>query len=107
MSPAVVEYPRSRNMLPSQMKRPERVAAVDSRGRHSRRRECRAPQQEDSVNNLIYADVVELVDSVDLGAVTSVKVFLSRCHCEPDRLSGVAIRSLKAGSPVFINRGSG
>ena len=33
----------------------------------------------------LYADVVELVDSVDLGAVTSVKVFPSRCHCEPVR----------------------
>ena len=53
---------------------------------------CRAPQQE---------------DSLDLGAVTSVKVFPSLCHCEPDRLSGVAIRSLKAGLPVFISRGSG
>ena len=32
-----------------------------------------------------YAGVVELVDSVDLGDVTSVKVFPSRCHCEPVR----------------------
>ena len=32
-----------------------------------------------------FADVVELVDSLDLGAVTSVKVFPSRCHCEPVR----------------------
>ena len=48
-----------------------------------------------------YAGVVELADSLDLGAVTSVKVFLSRCHCEPDRLSGVAIRSLKTGIACF------
>ena len=32
-----------------------------------------------------YADVVELVDSLDLGAVTLVKVFSSRSHCEPVR----------------------
>ena len=51
--------------------------------------------------------MMELADMQDLGDVTSVKVFPSRCHCEPDRLSGVAIRSLKAGSPVFINRGLG
>ena len=31
------------------------------------------------------AGMVELVDSVDLGDVTSVKVFPSRCHCEPVR----------------------
>ena len=31
---------------------------------------------------LWYADVVELVDSLDLGAVTSVKVFPSRGHCD-------------------------
>ena len=31
------------------------------------------------------ADVVELVDSLDLGAVTLVKVFPSRCHWEPVR----------------------
>ena len=47
-----------------------------------------------------------MVDSVDLGDVTSVKVFPSRCHCEPDRLSGVAICSLRAGLPVFIKCGS-
>ena len=32
-----------------------------------------------------YAGVVELADTLDLGAVTSVKVFPSRCHCEPVR----------------------
>ena len=32
-----------------------------------------------------YAGMVELVDSVDLGDVTSEKVFRFRCHCEPVR----------------------
>ena len=32
-----------------------------------------------STKQKAYADVVELVDSLDLGAVTSVKVFRFRC----------------------------
>ena len=38
-----------------------------------------------------HAGMVELVDSVDLGAVTSVKVF-----------SSIPLAKIKAGSPVFI-----
>ena len=39
--------------------------------------------------------MVVLVDSVDFGAVTSGKVF-----------SSMPLAKIKAGSPVFINRGS-
>ena len=49
------------------------------------------------------AGVVELVDSVDLGAVTLVKVFLFPLSLRTSPQTGVAIRSSKAGSPVFIN----
>jgi len=42
-----------------------------------------------------YAGVVELADTLDLGAVTSVKVF-----------SSMPLTKIKAGLPVFINRGS-
>ena len=41
-----------------------------------------------------YADVVEMVDSVDLGVVTLEKVFYS-----------APLTLLKAGLPVFINCG--
>ena len=55
----------------------------------------RVPPRVKSRGTTENADVVELVDSVDLGTVTSVKVFSS--------MPQIAI---KAGSPVFINRGS-
>ena len=50
--------------------------------------------------------MVELVDTYDLGAVTSVKVFSVPLSLRTSPQTGVAIRSLKAGSPVFINCGS-
>ena len=64
------------------MKRPERVAAVD------KIEEKRKPDDFIGHRNrkaIEYAGVVELADTYDLGAVTSVKVFPSRCHCEPVR----------------------
>ena len=42
------------------------------------------------------AGEVELADTQDLGDVTSVKVF-----------SSMPLAKIKAGSPVFINRGLG
>ena len=75
------------------IKRAERVAAVGkTRAGVVRRSGCRAPQQG---------------DSVDLGAVISVKVFSVPLSLRTSPQTGVAIRSLKAGSPVFIYRGSG
>ena len=50
------------------MQRPERLAAVDRRGRCSHRRVCRAPQQDINTYNFIFAGVVELADTLDLGS---------------------------------------
>ena len=53
-----------------------------------------------------YAGMVELVDSGDLGAVTSVKVFPAPLSLRTSPQTGVTILSLKTGLPVFIKCGS-
>ena len=59
------------------------------------KRKMYLPEAQTSVIMFWHAGVVELADTLDLGDVTSVKVFASIARC------GHSL--VKTGSPVFIN----